>query len=232
MFDLKILVVEDDLSTQKATRNGLVKFGYTVDTASDGEEALTLLEINGYDAVVLDLNLPKVDGIDVLREIRRGNQQLGVLILSARSEVEDKILGLDTGANDYMGKPFHIKELEARLRALTRRKFIQFNAVLAHGKLRVDTSLKSVFADGTKIDLTKKEYGILEYLMLHKKQPVSAEELIEHVWDSEADLFSNSCKVHINTLKKKLSPYLSDTQTIQNTRAVGYYLPEANDETV
>jgi len=157
-----------------------------------------------------------------------------VLILSAKSEVEDKILGLDTGANDYMSKPFHFRELEARLRALTRRKFIQTDAVLTHGKLRIDTTQKSAFGDKEKIDLTKKEYGILEYLMLHNNQPVSAEELIEHIWDSEIDLFSNSCKVHIGTLRKKLSPYLSDTENIQNTRGVGYYLGEVNgnDKTV
>ena len=221
---MKILIVEDDLTTQKAIRNGFVKFNYAVDTASDGEEALILFEINTYDAVVLDLNLPKVDGIDVLRKIRRSNQEVGVLILSARSEVEDKILGLDTGANDYMAKPFHFRELEARLRALIRRKFIQVNAVLSHGKLRIDTTQKSVFAYGKKIDLTKKEYGILEYLMLHKGRPVSAEELVEHIWDSEVDLFSNSCKVHINMLRKKLSSYLNDTENVQNTRGVGYYL--------
>lgn len=223
---MKILVVEDDLSTQKAIRKSLVKFGYAVDTASDGEEALLLFEINSYDVVVLDLNLPKIDGIDVLREIRRNNQELGVLILSARSEVDDKILGLDTGANDYMGKPFHFKELEARLRALTRRKFIQVDAVLTHGKLRVDTKQKSVFADNIKIDLTKKEYSILEYLMLHKNQPISAEELIEHIWNSEADLFSNSFKVHINSLRKKLFDVLSGTTIIKNTRGVGYFIAE------
>ena len=228
---MKILVVEDDLSTQKAIRNGLVKYGYAVDTASDGEDALTLFEINIYDAVVLDLNLPKVDGIDVLRAIRKANQELGVLILSARCEVEDKISGLDTGANDYMAKPFHFRELEARLRALTRRKFIQSDVILTHGILRMDTTRKSVCGGNEKIDLTKKEYGILEYLMLRKNQPVSSEELIEHIWDSEVDLFSNSCKVHINTLKKKLSPYLSEVENIQNIRGIGYYLG-GNDETV
>ncbi len=221
---MKILVVEDDKSTQKAIRSGLITFRYAVDAASDGEEALDLFEINAYDAVVLDLNLPKVDGIEVLRKIREVNQELGVLILSARSEVEDKVLGLDTGANDYMAKPFHFRELEARLRALTRRKFIQADTILAHGKLRMDTTRKSVFAGEDKIELTKKEYGVLEYLLLRKNQPVSTEELIEHVWDSETDLFSDSCKVHINTLKKKLSPYVSEAENIQNTRGVGYYL--------
>ena len=221
---MKILIVEDDLSTQKAIRNGLVTFGYAVDTASDGEDALILFEINEYDAVVLDLNIPKLDGIEVLREIRKVNQELSVLILSARSEVESKILGLDTGANDYLAKPFHFRELEARLRALMRRKFIQLDTILTHGKLRVDTTQKNVSVNGKKIELTKKEYSILEYLMLHKNRPVSTEELIEHIWNSEVDLFFDSCKVHINTLKKKLSPYLNDMENIQNTRGVGYYL--------
>ncbi|MCQ6557139.1 response regulator transcription factor [Paenibacillus mendelii] len=129
---LKVLVVEDDLSLQKAIRAGLRKFGYAVDVASDGEEALRIVEVNEYDAIILDMNLPRIDGLDVLQEIRKNNQDIKVLILSARSEVEDKISGLDTGANDYMAKPFHFKELEARLRALLRRKFILTETLIAH----------------------------------------------------------------------------------------------------
>ena len=159
---MKVMVVEDDLSLQKSVYLGLKKFGYAVDTASDGEEALQLFEINRYDAIILDLNLPKIDGMDVLKEIRRYNQEIKVLILSARSEIEDKITGLDCGANDYIEKPFHFKELEARLRALLRRKFILTNTLISYGKIKIDTAMKCVYANDQMIDLTKKEYGILE----------------------------------------------------------------------
>nr|WP_307720012.1 response regulator transcription factor [Paenibacillus koleovorans] len=222
-----MLVVEDDLSLQKAVTTGLRKFGYAVDAASDGEEALQLAEINEYDAIVLDLNLPKLDGIDVLRTIRKDNQEIKVLILSARSEVEDKIAGLDTGANDYMAKPFHFRELEARLRALLRRRFVLTDTLIAHGELRLDTALKQVSVGQAKLELTKKEYAILEYLLMHKDQIVSADKLIEHVWDSDADMFSNSFKVHINSLKKKLAVHLGDQEVVKNARGLGYFIAEA-----
>jgi DNA-binding response OmpR family regulator len=227
---MKILIVEDDLSMQSSICAGLGKFGYAVDKASDGEEALELFEINQYDAVVLDLNLPKLDGLDVLREMRKTNEKLGVLILSARGSVDDKVLGLDAGANDYLAKPFHFKELEARLRVLIRRKIIQPGAALVFGRLKIDTALKNVYFADRKIELTNKEYAILEYLLMHKDAVVSAEELIEHIWDSEADLFSNSLKVHINSLKKKLAAYIPDMELIKNTRNVGYYIAQAGDE--
>jgi DNA-binding response OmpR family regulator len=226
---MKILVVEDDLSMQTSICTGLSKFSYAVDRASDGEEALELFEINQYDAVVLDLNLPKLDGIEVLGEIRRTNKELGVLILSARSGVDDKVSGLDAGANDYLAKPFHFKELEARLRVLTRRKIIQPDATLVFGELKIDTALKKASWADVKVGLTNKEYSILEYLLIHKDAVVSAEELIEHIWDSGADLFSNSLKVHINSLKRKLAAHIGDMDLIKNTRNVGYYIAQVGD---
>jgi DNA-binding response OmpR family regulator len=230
---IKILVVEDETSMQKALCNGLKKYGYAVDAASDGEVALELIEINPYDVVVLDLNLPKIDGIEVLKEIRKTNDELRVLILSARAEVEDKIIGLDTGANDYLSKPFHFKELEARIRALLRRNFIQKDTVLSHGDIKINTALKSVSVNDQKVELTKKEYSILEYLFINKDKIVSAEELIEHIWDSETDSFSNSFKVHINSLKKKLAEHIGEKELIKNTRGLGYSVAkEYADETV
>jgi DNA-binding response OmpR family regulator len=205
---------------------GLRKFGYAVDAASDGERALQMIEIYEYDAIVLDWNLPKIDGIDVLRVIRKDKPDIKVLILSARSEVEDKIYGLDTGANDYMVKPFHFKELEARLRALLRRRFIQSDTRLSYGEIILDTALKTVYIQNTPIELTKKEYGILEYLMFNKDKIVSTEEIMEHLWDSSFDGFSNSLKVHINSLKKKLSIFLGEQEVIKNKRGFGYYIAE------
>jgi DNA-binding response OmpR family regulator len=223
---LKILVVEDDLSIQRSIGMGLRKFGYAVDAASDGEEALKMVGIHEYDAIVLDWNLPKIDGIDVLKEIRNDKPDIKVLILSARSEVEDKIFGLDTGANDYMVKPFHFRELEARLRALLRRRFIQSDTRLSYGEITIDTALKAVYIENTPIELTKKEYGILEYLMFNKNKIVSTEEIMEHLWDSSFDGFSNSLKVHINSLKKKLSAFLGEQEVIKNKRGFGYYIAE------
>lgn len=223
---MKILVVEDDLSIQQSIGMGLRKFGYAVDAVSDGEEALRMVEIHEYDAVVLDWNLPKIDGIEVLREIRNDNPNIKVLILSARFEVADKIFGLDTGANDYMVKPFHFMELEARLRALLRRRFIQTDTRLSHGEILIDTALKAVYIKGNQIELTKKEYGILEYLMLNKDKVVSVEEIMEHLWDSRFDGFSNSLKVHINSLKKKLAAHLGEQEVIKNKRGFGYYIEE------
>ncbi|UVI27948.1 response regulator transcription factor [Paenibacillus spongiae] len=231
---MRVLVVEDEARMRKALCNGLKKYGYAVDAAVDGEKALELVEINAYDAVVLDLNLPKIDGIEVLKGIRSMNRELRILILSARAAVEDKIIGLDTGANDYLAKPFHFKELDARIRSLLRRDFIQKDTILTYGDIKIDTALRSVTVRNHKIELTKKEYSILEYLFMHKDRIVGTEELIEHIWDeNKADLFSNSFKVQLNSLKKKLAPYIGDKELIKNTRGFGYSLTkEYADETV
>jgi DNA-binding response OmpR family regulator len=219
---MRILIVEDEMSMLKALCTGLGKYGYAVDAANDGEMALELIEINPYDVVILDLNLPKIDGIEVLQKIRKTKRDLKVLILSARAEVEDKIAGLDLGANDYLSKPFHFKELEARIRALLRRQFIQKETVLSHGNVKVDTAFKLVLVNEQKVELTRKEYAILEYLFMNNDRVVSSEELIEHIWNSDADLFSNSIKVHINSLKKKLAEYIGNKELIKNTRGLGY----------
>ncbi len=216
---MKLLVVEDEIFLQSALKKGFTKLGYAVDTASDGEEALERYYSSIYDAIILDINLPKIDGIAVLKEIRKENAEVRVLILSARSELEDKIIGLDTGANDYLAKPFHFKELEARVRALLRRDFSTQSTEIMADRLVLETALKKVYLDGIEINLTKKEYGILEYLLMHKGTLVSGEDLIEHVWDSEADTFTSAFKVHINSLRKKLPQ-----NTIRNIRGQGYYV--------
>lgn len=173
--------------------------------------------------VVLDLNLPKMDGMEVLRSLRQTDEETKVLILSARSQIVDKVEGLDAGANDYLAKPFHLDELEARIRSLTRRKFIQSDTCLLCGKLSFDTKSREALADGQSIALTRKESGILEYLMLHQGRPVSQEELIDHVWDGSVDLFSNSIRVHISSLRKKLKATLG-YDPIQNRVGIGYQI--------
>ena len=178
--------------------------GYEVDMCNDGEQALEMIYAELYDLIVLDLNLPVVDGMEILRELRKENEETKVLILSARSQIADKVEGLDSGANDYMEKPFHLQELEARGRSLTRRKFVQKDVCLESGGIRFDTIKREAYAKGNLDSLTRKENGILEYLLLHLGRPVSQEELIEHVWDSSVDSFSGSIRVHMSSLRKKL----------------------------
>lgn len=199
---MKLLLVEDEEFLAKSVAKGLKKRGYAVDCAFDGQEALELYEINQYNLMILDLNLPKVDGLEVLEHIRAKDASLRILILSARSTVLDKINGLDRGSNDYLTKPFDFDELEARIRALLRQEIVMKNTKISVGNLCMDTSARRVFWKEEPVDLTRKEFAILEYLMTHSEKLVSAEELIEYVWDSETDPFSNSFRFHISSLRK------------------------------
>ena len=216
---MKLLIVEDEVSMQKALCKGFRKFEYTVDSASDGEEALDLFFSNIYDLVVLDLNIPKLNGMEVLKEIRIDNKEIPVLILSARSEVDDKIIGLNEGANDYLAKPFHFGELEARVGALLRRNFKTAGTVIESGEVKINTAAKRIFVSGEEIGLTKKEYGIIEYLFLRKGEAISSAELIERIWESETEDGFNSFKVRLSMLRKKLPAGF-----IKNTRGHGYYV--------
>lgn len=227
---MKILVVEDEALLAKVIAKGLRKSGYAVDCAADGEAALDMYGQNDYDLILLDLNLPKIDGIQVLRRIRQKDKNMRILILSARTAVEDKIEGLDSGCNDYLTKPFDFGELDARIRSLLRRRFIQEDTNLFCGELRMDVSGRQAFAGEQPLPLTKKEYGILEYLLIHKGKVVSAEELIEHVWDSEADLFSNAFKFQIHSLKKKLEGAGLSGQYIINLRGQGYKIADPKED--
>lgn len=202
---MKLLLVEDEARLSKNIAKGLSLLGYAVDCAYDGEEALELYGLNEYDLMILDLNLPKMDGMEVLRRIRERDADFRILILSARNSVEDKISGLDEGSNDYLTKPFEFRELEARIRGLLRRNFTTAPAELCCGKLRADTAARRVWCGEEPVALTRKEYTILEYLLTHASRVVSAEELIEHAWDSETDPFSNSFRFHIHALRRKLA---------------------------
>ncbi len=218
---MRILLVEDEKTLSGFLVKGLTNRGYAVDAVYDGEEALFQHSVNSYDLVILDLNLPKKDGMEVLRELRRTDPQIKVLILSARSAVDDRILGLDEGANDYLVKPFDFGELEARIRNLLRRDFRQAPTVLTSGKLALDTKTRQVRWDSTEISLTRKEYGILEYFLLHKNQVISAEEMTEHVWNNDFDPFSNTFRYHIHSLKKKLTA-ASGMEFIRTVHGQGY----------
>lgn len=222
---MRILLVEDEKTLSGYLVKGLSKRGYAVDAAYDGEEALYEYSVNEYDLIVLDLNLPKKDGMEVLQAIRKTDFSTRILILSARSQVDDRILGLDEGANDYLVKPFDFGELEARIRNLLRREFSQTPAVLSIQALKLDTGAKRAAWAGQEISLTRKEYGILEYLMLHKNQVISAEKMTEHVWNNEFDPFSNTFRYHIHSLKKKLAS-ASGQELIRTVRGQGYIMED------
>ena len=199
---MHLLVIEDERALCETIVRSLRRLAYSVDYCYDGEKALELLGVERYDLVLLDLNLPGKDGMTVLRTLRQTDRETRVLILSARGEVEDKVEGLDAGANDYLAKPFHLAELEVR--SLTLRQFTQQAVLLTCGELTFDTRSRTAAVNGQPLTLTRKETGILEYLMVHQGRPVSQEELMEHVWDNSVDSFSNSIRVHISALRKKL----------------------------
>ena len=220
---MHLLVVEDERDLCQTIVRSLRRLAYSVDFCYDGEQALELLGVERYDLVLLDLNLPGRDGMTVLGTLRRTDRQTPVLILSARGEVHDKVAGLDAGANDYLSKPFHLAELEARIRSLTLRQFTQQDVLLTCGALSFDTRARSASVDGQVLTLTRKETGILEYLMVHQGRPVSQEELMEHVWDNSVDCFSNSIRVHISALRKKLRTALG-YDPIRNRIGEGYLM--------
>lgn len=226
---MRLLIVEDEKELCDTVAKSLYSAGYEVDTCYDGEEALDYVLTEEYDLIVLDLNLPGMDGMDILRELRMKNEETKVLILSARSQIADKVEGLDAGANDYMEKPFHLQELEARIRSLTRRKFIQKDVCLSYGDIRFDTKKREACANGEPVSLTRKENGILEYMLLNQGRPVSQEELIEHVWDASVDSFSGSIRVHVSSLRRKLKAVLS-YDPIVNKIGEGYRLERKENE--
>lgn len=222
---MRILVVEDELDLQQAIAEGLRLDGYAVDTCDNGEDAYNQLHVENYDLAVLDLNLPKMDGFDVLTNIRNEKPELKILILSARSSVKDKVKGLDIGANDYLAKPFDFSELEARIRVLLRRKFIQESNILVFNDIRVDMSKRAAFLYDEEIVLTKKELALLEYFILNRERIISQEELMEHIWDSNANSFSGAIRVHISSLRKKLKAGLG-YDPIETKIGEGYMLSE------
>ena len=225
---MRLLIVEDEKEICDMVAKSLYGAGYEVDTCYDGEEALDCILAEAYDLIVLDLNLPGMDGMEILKELRQFNEETKVLILSARGQIADKVEGLDAGANDYMEKPFHLQELEARIRSLTRRKFVQKDICLEGGDIRFDTIRREAYAKGKMVSLTRKENGILEYLLLNQGRPVSQEELMEHVWDSSVDSFSGAIRVHMSSLRKKLKEVLG-YDPILNKVGEGYKIREESD---
>jgi two-component system OmpR family response regulator len=214
---VRLLVVEDDKDLNRQIVTALENAGYAVDKAFDGEEGLYLGETEPYDAVILDLGLPKVDGVAVLQGWRRGGKTMPVLILTARDRWSDKVGGFDAGADDYVVKPFHIEELLARVRALLRRAAGHATSELVCGPVRLDTRASRVVVDGNPVKLTSHEYRLLSYLMHHQGRVVSRTELVEHLYDQDFDRDSNTIEVFVGRLRKKLG-----VDIIETVRGLGY----------
>ena len=221
---MRILVVEDEPKVAGFIKKGLQEEGYAVDVAPDGAEGLSLVEMNVYDAIVLDLMLPKKNGIEVMREIRAKKLNVPVLMLTARDTVADKVMGLDAGADDYLTKPFAFQELVARLRSLLRRGKAEIT-MLKVGDLMLDPATRKVKRGETEIVLTAKEFSLLEYMMRNIGKPLSRTTLSEHVWDINFDRMTNVVDVYINFLRNKVDKDF-EKKLIHTVRGVGYIMKE------
>ncbi|MDO5043075.1 MAG: response regulator transcription factor [Slackia sp.] len=220
---MRILLVEDERDLAEAVAEGLDFDGYSVEIALDGIRASELLAYEKFDLVLLDLNLPGKDGIDILQNLRSHDTETKVLVLSARDAVENRVKGLDAGANDYLVKPFDFAELEARIRNLLRWEFTNRKDTIVAGDLSLDTRTRIIRAHETEIPLRRKELDILETLMLRSGETVSQEELLERAWSSDRNMFSNAVRVHISALRKKLNAALG-YDPIQTVVGKGYML--------
>jgi DNA-binding response OmpR family regulator len=221
---MRILIVEDEKKVASFIKKGLQQEGYAADTVYDGSDAVENAALIDYDLVVLDLMLPTKAGLDVLHEIRSRKPKLPVLVLTAKGAVDDKVAGLDAGADDYLIKPFAFAELSARIRALLRRGTKE-NTRLGVADLEMDTALRQVHRAGQAIDLKLKEYALLEFLLRNAHRPVTRTMIVEHVWDIHFDSVSNVVDVHINSLRNKIDKGFQ-RPLIHTVRGVGYMLSD------
>jgi DNA-binding response OmpR family regulator len=224
--EMRVLVVEDDPKLAGVLKQGLKEQGFAVDVAGEAAMGLQLALAAEYDAVLLDLMLPGKDGFHVLRELRSRGSPVPILVLTARSSVEDRVRGLDQGADDYLPKPFDFTELLARLRAITRRPPVEPKTVLAAADLRLDPSRREVTRAGRKIDLTAKEFALLEYLLRKKGVVVTRGMILDHVWDMDYHGGSNLVEVYVNYLRRKIDQDF-EPKLIHTVRGAGYVLREA-----
>ena len=223
--ELRALVVEDDPDLNRQLRQALLDSGFAVDTAHDGEDGFFLGDTEPYDIVILDIGLPKMDGISILEQWRRAGRNMPVIILTARDRWSDKVAGIDAGADDYLAKPFHMEELLARVRAQVRRFAGHAKSEIECGPLRLDTRTARVTCNGQPIKLTSHEYRLLAYLMHHNERVVSRTELVEHLYDQDFDRDSNTIEVFIGRLRKKIP-----ADMIKTVRGLGYRLTQEPDE--
>ena len=222
---MRILVVEDEKKVANFIKQGLEEEGYAVDWAADGQEGLALALDGVHDLIVLDLNLPKIDGLKVLQELRKAKIKAPVLLLTIRAMIEDKVLGLDAGADDYLTKPFSFQELLARIRALFRRRLEAEPTLLQVADLTLDPSRRLVRRGVEKIDLSTKEFALLDYFMRNLGRVLTRTMIAEHVWDYDFDTETNVIDVYVNFLRKKIDAD-RDVKLIHTVRGVGYVMQE------
>lgn len=226
---MKLLLAEDEKELSKALKAILESNRYSVDAVYDGEDAIYYMENSEYDAVILDIMMPKVDGITALKTVREKGIDVPIIMLTAKSEVDDKVLGLDSGANDYLTKPFSAKELLARLRVLTREKSVSNTSIITVGNVSLDTTTFEMYSPNGKFRLTNKEYQMMEIFMRNPKNIVSTEQLIEKVWGYDSDMENNVVWVYISYLRKKLIS-LNANIIIKANRNLGYSLELVENE--
>ena len=220
---MRILLAEDERSLSRAMMALLERNHYSADAVYDGEEALAYLECGNYDALILDLMMPKLDGLSVLRRLREGGNRIPVLILTAKSEVDDKVLGLDTGANDYLTKPFSTPELMARIRAMTRSQTTQATSRLTFGNITLDQTTFELSSPSSSVRLTNKEFQMMELLMRNPRQRISSERFLERIWGYDSDVELNVVWVYLSYLRKTLAALQANVQ-IKAFRNAGYAL--------
>ncbi|OHD11428.1 MAG: DNA-binding response regulator [Spirochaetes bacterium GWD1_27_9] len=222
---MHLLIIEDELKIANFLKKGFKEEGYTVDVAMDGEEGLYIAENNTFDAIILDLMLPKIDGITICQKIRKKNDSIPIIMLTAKSSIKDKVNGFDIGADDYLTKPFVFEELLARLRSLLRRKSSQEIKKLKVADLEMDLVTHRVYRDEKEILLSAKEYALLEYMMRNPNAIITRTMITEHVWEISYDSFTNIIDVYINYLRNKIDKDF-DVKLIQTIRGRGYILKE------
>jgi DNA-binding response OmpR family regulator len=225
LVKMKILVVEDEHLIATSIKKGLEQEKYIVDVAFDGLEGYDLASSGDYDLIILDLMLPKIDGLSICRRIRQEKNHTPILMLTAKSQLEDKVVGLDSGADDYLTKPFAFEELLARIRALARRPQSAVSEVLSFGDLSFDVSTLEVSRRGKNIKLSGKEYALLECLMRHPKQILSKDQLIKHVWSYESNILPNTVEVYIRNLRQKIDKNYK-VKLIKTVRGFGYKISD------
>ncbi|HLE49481.1 MAG TPA: response regulator transcription factor [Patescibacteria group bacterium] len=220
---MRILVIEDEHRIANSIKKGLTQESFAVDVSYDGEEGYDLASTEEYDVIILDLMLPKMDGVAICKSLRKEGVHTSILMLTAKSSVDDKVVGLNAGADDYLPKPFAFSELLARIRALSRRPLQTLNNVLKVGDLVMNTNELLVERAGKKIDLSKKEYALLEYLLRNKGKVLTKEQIMNHVWDYDSDILPNTVEVYVKYLRNKIEkPFSKSGLLIKTIRGFGY----------
>ena len=227
---MRVLVVEDEYKIANSIKKGLEQESYAVDVVYDGSDGFDLASTENYDAIILDLLLPGIDGVTLCKNLRDEKVHTPILILTAKGELSDKVEGLNSGADDYLVKPFAFEELLARIRALTRRPKNSLNSVLAYEDLSLNTQTYEVKRGNTSIRLSKKEFALLEYLLRHSNTVLTKEQIINHVWDYEADILPNTVEVYIGYLRNKIDkPFSKNPALIHTVRGFGYRIGRADE---